>query len=252
MDNDTLKSGCVVGMIALAVAAFLLRAYLFWVGIGMGLFFVLGIVALIYASKRAGTASGARGIQEGRIEETLTELFTKNEAQKLDSLLRSQNTLRLPKGVAREKIVKATRALLKVRAAAEGNASRFLPPEVRDDAVRHSIGSAQALFSLVERLSVASQISTEGAGLEGRFAEINREADTITAASERTLAEFTKLTVGFDDEAIAAARRQIDSVAWQAAEMTKLEQMLARPGSAAGAAAPSESSPRPPQAPPQA
>ncbi len=248
MDNDTLKSGCVVGVIALVVVGFLLRAYLLWVGVGMGLIFALGIIALIYASKNSGTASGARAIQQGRVEETLTELFTKNEAQKLVSLLRSQSSLRLPKGVSREKIVAAARGLLKVRAAAEGNASRYLPPEVKDDAVRHSIGSAQALFSLVERLSIASQISSEQTGLEERFAEINREADTIAAASDRTLAEFTKLAVGSDDEAIAAARRQIDSVAWQAAEMNKLEQMLSRPAAADSV----EDAPRPPQAPPQA
>ena len=114
--------------------------------------------------------------------------------------------------------------------------------------MRHSIGSAQALFSLVERLSIASQISSEQTGLESRFAEINAEADTISAASERTLAEFTKLAIGSDDEAIAAARRQIDSVAWQAAEMNKLERMLSRPTDSD----PVEESPRPPQAPPQA
>ena len=109
MNEDTLKQGCVVGVIALVVVGFLLRAYLLWVGVGMGLIFALGIIALIYASKNSGTTSGARAIQQGRVEETLTELFTKNEAQKLVSLLRSQSSLRLPKGVSREKIVAAAR-----------------------------------------------------------------------------------------------------------------------------------------------
>ncbi len=230
MDNDTLKAGCAIFVLGALAAVGALFWYLgpVFVMLGMGTVLALGIGGLVYASKYSTSARRQAALKEGQVAESLMEMFTKGEDQQIQSLIRSPSTLKLPAGVKRDKLVDAARGLGRVRKAAQSTVNKYIPTEIKDDAVRQCIGSAQALFSLCERLTLAAQLGGDVGEVAERISAVNHEFQTIATATEGVMSQFSKLTLGVNDEALEQARRNIESVGWQAGEMNKLEQLLAQ------------------------
>lgn len=223
MDSDSLKVGCIFSVLA-AVGL----VYFFpWIAYFAAGAVVLGILGLIYSSKFSRSAREDEALKTGNIAETLGALFERGDEGKLIQLLRSNSTMRMPQGVQRGKLVEAARGLLKLRKASLSTANKYIPQDLKDVALRNSIASANALFSLAERLALAHELTGASKSVTSSTLDTaHEECDTITKATAKTLDEFAKLTVGHDASAIAEARRNIESVGWQAAEMNKLEQML--------------------------
>lgn len=223
MDSDSLKVGCVFS----ALAAVALIYFFPWIAYFAGGAMVLGILGLIYSSKFSRSAREEAALKGGNVQETLTAYFERGEEGKVIQILRSNSSLRMPQGVQRQKLVEAARALLKLRKASLSTTNKYIPQDLKDVALRNSIASATALFSLAERLTLAHELTGGSKVVTSSTLDIaHEECDTITKAANKTLDEFAKLTVGHDASAIAEARRNIESVGWQAAEMNKLEQML--------------------------
>lgn len=222
MDSDGLKVGCLGSIIGAAAIAYFFPWTLYLVGIAI----FLAVVGLIWSSKFSRSAREDAALKSGDIAETLGALFERGEEGKVIQLLRSNSSLRMPPGVQRVKLVEAAKGLMKVRKAAISTVNKYIPQDLKDVALRNSISSANALFALAERLALAHDLTGGSKSLTATLDGAHEEFDTISKACTRTLEEFAKLTVGHDASAIAEARRNIESVGWQAAEMNKLEQML--------------------------
>ncbi len=223
MNDDTLKTGCVVGVLGLG--------FLAWWGWPWSLFLVLGMFAigiggLVYSSKFSLKAKQESALRAGHVGETLSAMFEAGQQQQVISFLRSQSTLRLPAGIARDKMLLAARGLFKVQQSARSTANKYIPSEIKDDAVRQCIGSSQALFNLCERLTLVAQLGTDTKEFAPRFAEVNRGFEAMAATTDGVLTQFSKLTLGANNDAIDQARKDVESVGWQASEMNKLEQIL--------------------------
>lgn len=223
MDTDSLKVGCIFS----AVAAVALVYFFPWIAYFAGFAMVLGILGLIYSSKFSRSAREEAALKSGNVAETLGSYFERGEEGKVIQVLRSNSSLRMPQGVQRQKLVEAARALLKLRKASLSTTNKYIPQDLKDVALRNSIASANALFALAERLALAHELTGGSKTVSSAALDTaHEECDIIAKAANKTLDEFAKLTVGHDASAIAEARRNIESVGWQAAEMNKLEQML--------------------------